>query len=794
MPSSKPFRDVSGPHGIAISIEPTIVADPGAWPRAAAGLRARLEEGAGRLLLVLPPGEGNRAETAPRAETGAREVAGAQEAAGAQAGARKAADRFLQHLSKEGLSWHLPSPEPGAPASGAGVGTRSGKLDGLTVVLADPAGAAAARRGAERLEIWSHAPGLFSADPEEIPTARLLRRLSWAEAQEIGAAAGFTRSGIPHPRTMRAARLEGIPVRLRGIDALDGPGTDIGPADPDGSAALKAIVWRKGVIAVSLEALEMWQEVGFLARVFEVFRDAGLSVDLVSTSETNVTVTLDPGWGVPGAEAGFDRPRLDEAIERLSALSRVTVVRPCAAVSLVGRRIRSLLHRLAPALEEFEEHRIHLLSQAASDINFTLVVDEEEADRLVRQLHRTLVAEPGSPEVFGPTWQELVLGASPPPPPAAWWRAERDSLLERFSDVDAAYAYHLDTVRRQVRELRELTPVSRVLYAMKANPHPDILRTAREEGAGIECVSRGEVEAALDLLPDLPPDEVLFTPNFAPRSEYAFAFERGVRVTLDALHPLVHWPELFRGRRLFLRLDPGEGAGHHEKVTTAGLRSKFGIHRSELDELSERLRAVEAEVVGLHVHAGSGISGPGHWARMGRFLVDVAERWFPGTRVLDLGGGLPVPHRPGEPALDVGVLAEGLAEVRAKAPPGTEIWLEPGRYLVGEAGVLLTRVTQTKQKGPVRYVGVATGMNSLIRPSLYGAYHEIVNLTRLDEPTTERVQVVGPICETGDRLGMDRLLPPTREGDLLLVATCGAYGRAMASSYNLRKPADEFVV
>jgi diaminopimelate decarboxylase/aspartate kinase len=120
--------------------------------------------------------------------------------------------------------------------------------------------------------------------------------------------------------------------------------------------------------------------------------------------------------------------------------------------------------------------------------------------------------------------------------------------------------------------------------------------------------------------------------------------------------------------------------------------------------------------------------------------------------------------------------------------------MEPGRFLVAKAGVLVAVVTQLKGKGDVRYVGIATGMNSLIRPALYGSHHDIRNLTRLDEPLSQRVNVVGPICETADQLGADRWLPPTVEGDVLLIATCGAYGYAMASNYNLRPPAPEFVI
>ena len=152
-----------------------------------------------------------------------------------------------------------------------------------------------------------------------------------------------------------------------------------------------------------------------------------------------------------------------------------------------------------------------------------------------------------------------------------------------------------------------------------------------------------------------------------------------------------------------------------------------------------------------------------------------------------------MPHRFGQPSLDLSALDRSLEGAR-KMLGGLKIWLEPGRFIVADAGVLLARVTQLKRKDRRLFIGLATGMNSLIRPALYGAHHEIVNLTQLGEAVTELATVVGPICETGDRLGVDRLLPKTREGDVMLIAQVGAYGRVMGSSYNLRLPADEIVI
>jgi diaminopimelate decarboxylase/aspartate kinase len=294
------------------------------------------------------------------------------------------------------------------------------------------------------------------------------------------------------------------------------------------------------------------------------------------------------------------------------------------------------------------------------------------------------------------------------------------------------------------------------------------------------------------LFPDLDGARLLFTPNFAPREEYCRGFELGARVTIDNLHPLREWPEVFRDREVFLRLDPGRGRGHHAHVRTAGAQSKFGLAPEQIDDLLPLLAACGARVVGLHAHAGSGIRMPEAWSEAALFLADAAER-FPDVRVLDLGGGLGVPERPGQSPLDLAALNELLRRFK-DANPRFELWLEPGRFLVARAGVLLARVTQVKRKGEVTYVGLETGMNSLIRPPLYGAYHPIVNLSRLDEPPAWIAHVVGPICETGDILGRSRRLPPTAEGDVLLIANAGAYGRVMSSRYNLREPAGEVLL
>ncbi len=658
--------------------------------------------------------------------------------------------------------------------------------DGNTVLLgrggSDTSGAYfAAKLRAQRLEIWTDVPGMFSTNPRSTPTARLLRSLHYDEAQEIATSG----AKVLHPRCILPVRQYGIPLHVYATQAPELEGTVLS-AEGDGTAQVKAVCTKKGITLISLESPGMWHQVGFLADAFQVFKSHGMSVDLISTSETNVTVSLDP------AANTLDTALLSALVGDLSRLCRVQVIGPCASVSLVGRNIRAILHQLGGAFEFFEEQKIYLVSQAANDLNFTFVVDENQGDRLVDQLHELLIRPAAGERVLGPTWEQLFVKAPAAIVPSApWWRGRREQLLATLGERDCAYVYHLETVRACARALRSMGSVARVHYAMKANPHPDVLRAVRQEGVEFECVSRGEVQRALDLFKDLDPRRVLYTPNFASREEYRWALERGVQATVDNLHVL-EWGELLRGREIFVRIDTGVGAGHHHHVRTAGAHAKFGVPIADLDHFAREAQRHGARIVGLQAHVGSGIFDVTTWERTARQLADLAQH-FGEVRAIDIGGGLGVPERSDQLGLDLEKLDTLLRAVSAEHPQ-LEIWMEPGRYLSALAGVLLARVTQVKTKGQVRYVGCATGMNSLIRPALYGAYHEIVNLSRLSEVASELVNVVGPICESADVLGHDRLLPPTREGDVLLIANAGAYGHVMSSHYNLRDPAEEIVL
>ena len=636
---------------------------------------------------------------------------------------------------------------------------------------------------AKRVEIWTDVAGMFSANPRQVRGTRLLQRLDYEEAQEIAT----TGAKVLHPRCLSPVREAKVPLYVKDTNRPELPGTEVGAVAASEAPSVKAISYRPGITLVSMESIGMWQQVGFLADVFAEFKRHGLSIDLIGSAETNVTVSLDPTQNL------VDSDVLEALCADLARVCRVKVIAPCASITMVGRGIRSLLHRLAPVLAEFGREHVHLISQSSNNLNLTFVVDEAVAADMIPKLHALLIKTGAmrveDDAVFGPSWEQLYGRADPATSAPAWWQGKRDALLALARERSPRYVYDLDTVRGQAGKLKRIGAVDGWFYAMKANWNPAILRTLTDAGFAIECVSQAEIAAVRTAVPGLSHERILFTPNFAPRAEYEQAFADGVWVTIDSLHPLEHWPDVVRNRQVILRLDLGHGSGHHDKVVTGGAGSKFGLPLEQLEAFRARARALGVQVVGVHAHLGSGILDVAHFRERYGQLASLAES-FPECIAINVGGGLGVPSRPDEVPLDLEALAGALAEVKSVYPQ-YKVWMEPGRFLVADAGVLLARVTQVKHKTGYTYVGLDTGMNSLIRPALYDAYHPMANLSRLDEPADTVCQIVGPICESGDILGRNRKLPSPREGDVIVIGQAGAYGAVMASRYNLREPAEE---
>ncbi|MDF1655634.1 MAG: bifunctional aspartate kinase/diaminopimelate decarboxylase [Coxiellaceae bacterium] len=633
----------------------------------------------------------------------------------------------------------------------------------------------AAKLQAERLEIWTDVPGIYTANPQQISDARLLTQLNYDEAQEISSMG----AKVLHPRCIEPVKKHNIPLHIKQTQQPKRAGTVIAIDGEPVNLPIKAIINKYNIVLITIETVSMWQQVGFLSQVFDCFTKHHLSIDLVSTSESSVTVSIDNNNG------GYTANTIDALLAELNQFSKARWIGPCASVSLIGENIRMVLHQLGETFEVFEAQQIHMMSLAANNLNLTFVVDSEQAERLAKQLHVLLVEQHPRRHQLGKSWREECGDIASMP--TAWWQTKRQALLDLMQQHDALYVYDPATITDAIQQLKQLTAVDHVFYAMKANSYDPILQQVHDSGINFECVSMAEVEKILALFPDIDKQRILFTPNFAPREEYAAALALKIHVTIDNTYPIEHWPELFNGHRIMLRVDPGYGAGHHKYVCTGGTDSKFGIPIDQLDALQQQLEKHDIVVAGLHIHSGSGILSANSWSDSFNTLLKLLNR-FPQANTINLGGGLGIVEKPGQTSLDIQALNKTLEAIKAQRPQ-LQLWMEPGRFVVARAGVIVAKVTQVKHKGDTTFVGITTGMNSLIRPALYGAYHEIVNLTRLDEAKTEMVNIVGPICESGDTLGYCRPFPVTQEGDIVLIANTGAYGYCMSSSYNLREPA-----
>ncbi|MCS6970657.1 MAG: diaminopimelate decarboxylase [Planctomycetes bacterium] len=358
------------------------------------------------------------------------------------------------------------------------------------------------------------------------------------------------------------------------------------------------------------------------------------------------------------------------------------------------------------------------------------------------------------------------------------------------------YVYDLDVVRARCRALRAAIAYRpfQPLYAVKANPCPAVVRTIIDEGFGIDAVSPGEVRLALRL--GLSPARVLYTENSMSDAEQAEALAAGVLITAGSLDRLERLAAA-GAQAVAVRFNPDVGAGAHPKICTAGPLTKFGIPQAELPRVLEISRRRGLRVVGAHMHIGSGFLESAAFAAACRVIFALA-RQLPDLAFVDCGGGLGIPYRPGEEPMDLAAFGAQLsADAEAfSAAYGQriELRLEPGRFLVAEAGTLLTTVTSVKRTPWGRtFVGCDTGFNHLVRVAMYDAYHRIENLSR-PEAEPAAVDIVGNICESGDVFARERLLPMPEVGDLLAIRDAGAYGFAMASHYNLRPLPAEVVI
>lgn len=366
------------------------------------------------------------------------------------------------------------------------------------------------------------------------------------------------------------------------------------------------------------------------------------------------------------------------------------------------------------------------------------------------------------------------------------WPAER---LEAVADEQETpvYVIDLDRIRENLGRVQSAFPKADIHYAVKANSGSAVLETFATAGVGAECASAGEFERAVAA--GFPTERILYTPVNPPQRDLDTVLEyetEPLAITVGALDTVRRLADRGFTGDVAIRIHPGTGAGHSDSVAT-GADRKFGIGIDRVEKAVELVTERGMTVVGVHAHAGSGILNPEDVSSHREVVETVAQvvnDLDQDVDFVDVGGGFGVPYRPEGDPLDLAALADSTRDA-LDSVSGT-LRIEPGRYLVADAGLLLTRVNTVKPAGEELLAGVDAGMTDLLRPALYDAYHPVAPVGSMTDREKRSVSVVGPICESTDVLATNRRLPAPERGDLLAIGMTGAYGIEMASQYNSR--------
>ncbi len=357
---------------------------------------------------------------------------------------------------------------------------------------------------------------------------------------------------------------------------------------------------------------------------------------------------------------------------------------------------------------------------------------------------------------------------------------DEQRIRENYRNLHKAFNRYMDTT---------------IHYACKANTSLAVLKILEQEGSGIDAVSIGEIKTCLKA--GFTPDRIMYTGVFVSTEELKQVVETGVMINLDSISEMERLAEIKPGAKISFRITPGIGSGHGEKVITGNKGAKFGIPKEKVVETYLRAQDLGLEPIGIHAHIGSGGQSVEPFVEEAEVLSGLINQLSEAgidLEFVDIGGGIGVPYKPNEDEMDLGEFASQVTDVFQMDTDVKKLIIEPGRYIVCDACVLLTRCTDVKDTGVKKYIGVDAGFNTLIRPAMYDSYHYIQNGSKFGKACTGRYDIAGPLCESGDYLGHDRVMPEPDEGDVIVVYNAGAYGYSMSSNYNSRPLCAEVLV
>lgn len=380
-------------------------------------------------------------------------------------------------------------------------------------------------------------------------------------------------------------------------------------------------------------------------------------------------------------------------------------------------------------------------------------------------------------------------------------------LIEKYGSP--LYVYRESIIRDRAKNIKNLVsyPNFSVHYSAKANSNIAILQIIKSCGLKVDAMSVGEMYAELQA--GFEPDQIMFVSNNVDKKSFEYAKEHGILTVVDSISQLDLYGSVAPNTNVAIRFNPGVGDGHHEKTITAGEDTKFGveINNDNIKKIKDICQKHNLLLYGLHMHIGSLFLDIKNFLESGKNLLSVALQ-FEDLNFVDLGGGFGISYKKnhGELGLNMKKTSEQLTQfidmfnLEYKKVYNRELnfKIEPGRYLVAEAGVLLGTVISTKENYGTKYIGTDIGFNSFMRPTLYGAYHDIAvfckNGKLINEIEKTNVNITGNVCENSDNLAVDRPMPHIKQGDTIAIMDAGAYGHVMSSNYNnMQRPAEVLI-
>ena len=614
-----------------------------------------------------------------------------------------------------------------------------------------------------KYQIWTDVNGIYTSDPNKIKNTNIIPSISYDAAQEISAMG----AKVIHPYCIKPCKIKNIPIEIRNTYNYNSEFTTVESNISSSEKVIYAITNQNNITIFKIESLNMWNNYGFVYDIFSKFKDFNVDVNIINTSQFDITTTTDD----------IDINKLQKLKTKLEEYYNVNMFSNCNCVSVVGQNLKKY-DKLNQIMNRIIGYDIKLTSYSSNDMTISFVVENSISNKLVSDLHNVIFP-------FNEFKNDNKL----------WW----NELLYFNGPDSCKYMYDIDIIKEKISVLKRIKNVDRIYYALKANNNVEVLKTILENKMGIETVSLEEVNLILKIARKEHIDKInmLYTPNFANIDDYKTILNgseykrHNIIIILDNIDLLKAYPEVFKDKSIGIRLDLDYGFGHCSKVITQGQESKFGMTTDDLLNNLDLFEINNITIIGLHSHMGSGITNYMHWINNSKLINEVYKRipnninkieWF------DIGGGFGIDN-----TIDFDSLDMELYNIKKEVGNNVKIFIEPGRFIVAESGVIWGKVTQIKTKNNTKFIGTNIGMTDLIRPALYSAIHPVYFKDENSEK--ELVTVVGPICESGDILIKNLLVNKNiKINDSVIVTNTGAYGFVMASNYNNRKLPDQLIM